>query len=655
MSGTYNLAKLKRVKLRHFTLFKKGGVYSEIDEEINDGVYCLAGANGLGKTTFLNTINYAITGLILEPYKIIASPQEIISNNKKFTERYYQGRIAAEDRSIAEIEVEIEVNNKIFRIVKGFTNREELKLFQLYSNGTVIESYQEKDFTNFEINKHYQDSIVRETGLVSFNYFIFIQLYILTFDESRRLLFWDERASSFALSLVFNLDPEATTKMSHLLREIEKYDSDARNARWQATRFKKKAIELQKDIGRERKPAETDMQNEYIGRTKEIDELEELQSNIEFELDTLRKELSIVLSDTHAIKQKIDALFASYSQPRTRLVNNDLVVQSINNNTCCLCDAQGSVISSMIEKAVSDEYCPLCKTKIGDITKAQAQVLDKIILFDAELSEKNALIDSLQLSINDKSAQFQRGNSSIEKLRRDLEKFLDVNVEVDFKSSSDSQLNSLVCQYNEQYRSFEIDSKKAYGIRDKLRKEYLIMMKETEKAMQAAELEFVPIFQKLAFEFIGLDIYLRTKSTIKAIMFVLEFEKTARTEATQLSESQRFFLDIALRMALAIQLSKNGNPVTMLIDTPEGSLDIAYENRVGMMFAKYCIEFNQNIFMISNINSSQLLVSLAETCKRDKMKFRRMMEWKDLSIVHVEGEELFTEVCKNLESILHGE
>jgi hypothetical protein len=90
----------------------------------------------------------------------------------------------------------------------------------------------------------------------------------------------------------------------------------------------------------------------------------------------------------------------------------------------------------------------------------------------------------------------------------------------------------------------------------------------------------------------------------------------------------------------------------MLIDTPEGSLDIAYENRVGLMFAEFVKEYQQNIIMTANINASQLLVTLAEKCGSEKMKFRRMLEWTDLSDIQKEGEHLFNKVYSNIEETL---
>ena len=63
-------------------------------------------------------------------------------------------------------------------------------------------------------------------------------------------------------------------------------------------------------------------------------------------------------------------------------------------------------------------------------------------------------------------------------------------------------------------------------------------------------------------------------------------------------------------------LSRSPSPAysaTLYIDTPEGSLDIAYERRAGRMFGKF-VEGHERLFMTANINTSQLLQELAPTC-----------------------------------------
>ncbi|GHU55872.1 hypothetical protein FACS189442_3930 [Spirochaetia bacterium] len=112
ISGKYNFIQLKRVIIRNFSLYKKEGQLYEVNEPINNGVFCLAGANGLGKTTFLNAINYGLTGIVLAPNKEVYTPDTIVTSSKQYTKRYFEGRIKATEKGKAEIELIFMVNGK---------------------------------------------------------------------------------------------------------------------------------------------------------------------------------------------------------------------------------------------------------------------------------------------------------------------------------------------------------------------------------------------------------------------------------------------------------------------------------------------------------------------------------------------------------------
>ena len=78
------------------------------------------------------------------------------------------------------------------------------------------------------------------------------------------------------------------------------------------------------------------------------------------------------------------------------------------------------------------------------------------------------------------------------------------------------------------------------------------------------------------------------------------------------------------------------------IDTPEGSLDIAYEARAGSMFSKFVAEGNR-LLMTANLRSSQLVLRLARLQKNTGMQIVRMTDWTDLTEVQQSEEALFTE------------
>lgn len=104
-------------------------------------------------------------------------------------------------------------------------------------------------------------------------------------------------------------------------------------------------------------------------------------------------------------------------------------------------------------------------------------------------------------------------------------------------------------------------------------------------------------------------------------------------------------------MALIQQMTEPGESVTSYIDTPEGSLDIAYEARAGAMFGKFVLS-GKNMIMTANINANQLLLRLAEVCGSEHMELVRMTDWSALSEVQASEEALFDEAYSRVEAIL---
>lgn len=651
MIGKYNFPKIKKVTIRGFSLYTRNNLIHEVNEEIGDGVFCLAGANGLGKTTFLNAINYGLTGMVLEPDKEVFSPKEIYKSNKHYTEHYFKGRIKASDEQKAEIELNLEVQNVSIRIVRGFFELDSLRNLEVYKKDGD-RKIQLSDFTDLspqELNKAYKDELVRLVGLNNFDFYVFLQLYVFTFDENRRMIFWDDRASTHTLSIAFNTDLSNTEKIISLKRDIEKHESDGRNSRWQATQIQNKMKHLIE--AKNQATSDEDSLRQYQAVIREYEKLERLHKNINIEYNTLLKNQSYVNSEIFGLKNEHKKLFSMYVQPRSRLLENTYIKMSLANNECCICHSSSEQIHASIEKNLHDEFCPLCGTAIVENGgNGQEELMEQITILDKKIAEKNHELDKSTIEINSKKAELDKIEFELNECKLVKEKL--ENTEPTLKHSNDNLgLSAVLESYEKQFAVFDAESKDSYIKRDKLKKEFEQMQNEVEKAYEEAKIDFVPLFKKFAKSFIGLDLNIVFQKDSRQIKLALEMQNTARTNYTQLSESQRFFLDIALRMALSIYLSKQSNEATILIDTPEGSLDIAYENRVGQMFADF-VQQNQNIIMTANINASQLLKALARRCGNSKMKFRRMLEWTDLSLVQKEGEELFNDVYRSIEAEL---
>ena len=161
------------------------------------------------------------------------------------------------------------------------------------------------------------------------------------------------------------------------------------------------------------------------------------------------------------------------------------------------------------------------------------------------------------------------------------------------------------------------------------------------------------MFRRLAESFLGMElsVNLHSKGPAAAATLSLDLKGISRRADHELSESQRFFLDIALRMALSQHMSDESAKACLLLDTPEGSLDIAYEDKAGEMIAQY-IDAGHNVIMTANINTSRLLQGLALHAGSKNMKLVRMTQWAQLSDVQLENKHLFDQAFHSLEERL---
>ena len=652
--GKYNFIRLKQVIIRNFSLYKKDGKIYEVNETINDGVFCLAGANGLGKTTFLNALNFGLTGIVLAPGKEVLEPSDIKTSNKKYTDRYFIGRIKDSEKDKALIEVLFYVNGVYVKVCRNFFDADGLRSLEIFvkdNDNNVKTLIDTENKSPKQLNEIYQKEIARLMGIKNFEYFVFMQLYVFTFDENRRMIFWDDRASSHALAIAFNTDIKDSEELIATQREMEKLESYGRNYRWQATQIEKKIKDL---LTKQNEYPDTNKQQEEYDKINiELGEATKILENTKIEYNTLLKNLSVLHSEVMYKKQDRVKMFSIYSEPRAKLLQNPYISHSIEKKECCICGSKGDFIVESIETNLYKDHCPLCDTKIDEgQSEEQDRLIQSIELNDKEITSKTKEIDVVTKEIEWKKVQLEKAEYEYNKLKDSLNTLLEVNPLLYNSNTGNQGMDYLIEVYRKESEENKRLSKKSYQERDKLVIKLKSLQDKIETGYSEAESIFVPIFQNLAKSFIGLDLDIRLQREKHVQKLVLELQNSARTDSFQLSESQRFFLDIALRMALAIYLSTSDNPATMLIDTPEGSLDIAYENRVGRMFANFVGKYSQNMLMTANINASQLLISLAELCGSEKMKFRRMLDWTDLTPIQKEGESLFEKVYINIEDAL---
>ncbi|MFF5536998.1 AAA family ATPase [Streptomyces cinerochromogenes] len=628
-------------------------IYSErptLEVDIRRGVFCLAGANGLGKSSFLAAINFGLTGIVTNPSSrnAFSSTKKFYNNSLEYSRHYFDGRIEELDRDAAEVSLRFTIGPRRYELTRNLFEPEALRHLTVVNDAGEIVSIE----TNSDERRHedYKKLLLEDCRLSSFDQFVFIQHFLLTFDERRHLLFWDEQVTTPMLYLAFGIHAEDAKRADELTHAVNRAESQRRNAQWQATTARRRMKDLGVDeideaVFESLAERHQELIDQVDARASELNRLQR-------EAADARLDLANVSAEYQVLRHQYDDVFSqrlkAHSTPRL----HPLVTEALQTNRCTVCGTEGAHVGARITEKLESHCCPLCDTETRQETP-RAESFEALKRVDTDLAETRDRLKAAQV----RRDRIDKAVDEALKLHSSATQALDEFEAVNQKALpiADASISSLL----DQRRVAEAARKRAMERRDEwrdkrdaARRELEPLQRALRSAYETAENEFVPTFRELARQFLGLDldIFLDTADKTRFVLG-LEVQGTRRRATTALSESQRFFLDIALRMALIQQMTEPSETVTSYIDTPEGSLDIAYEARAGAMFGKFVLS-GKNMIMTANINANQLLLRLAEVCRSEHMELVRMTDWSALSEVQASEEALFDEAYSRVEEIL---
>jgi DNA repair exonuclease SbcCD ATPase subunit len=643
----------ERVVLRNFTLYRRR---REVSAQFDRGVFCLAGANGLGKSTFLSALNFAITGVVLPPAggTRFLGADDLYQNALNYAGTYFDGRISAADHDLAEVELQMRVGRRRYTLTRGMFAPSGLRSLTIEDDDGSVDAFDDPAFDDTERHRLYQDELLSDSGLEDFSQLVFLQLLILTFDEQRRLLFWDDRVTQAALFIAFGVSAQEARTAEELLRQIDRADSLVRNLQWQATGVRKQLEALvsvaQGDGDADARTAveHERLQQQALAAADRVSRAEDAAGDTAVRIADRSARL-------RAARARYDAIYADRLLSRRHARSHPVVVATLTNHLCAICGSADSEVSSRIKGQLAAGHCPLCESVLpppsGDDDELLAElrgVGEQIVVLEGELADgEKALIRHREI--------VEVAEAQLRGLQRDLEGFRQENTMALARSSLQgraveeateglqSQINALLARKEEQRQR-----------RGHAQMQLADLQEGLVEAYVRVEGAFVPRFTDLAYRFLGVPLEIDIERRGSDIRLRLALADSDRRAPDELSESQRFFVDIALRMALAQQMASAEHPACMYIDTPEGSLDIAYESRAGSMFGSF-VEGQNQMLMTANINTSELLGQLAATCGPERMRLLRMTEWTYLTEVQQQAEGLFERAYASIEEKLeHG-
>ena len=640
------LPKINRIVIENFSLYKQ---QRRIEMDVNDGVMCLVGANGLGKSTFISIVSYAMTGVVVQPnidFKSLNSISEFAKKAYGFADIFFEGRVDERDRMQAQVTVEFALGDYNYIITREFFSSADLLRF----NRKDAEGYETVSAGKL-LSDQYKDFFVQDSELSTFDQYIFIQTYVLTFDESKKLLFWDEDVMSRVMYLFFSINAESAQRADVLRKNIKRYESNMRNIQWEISKVEKRLGKIHSNgvvTEQEMNDIEAacnEMDAKQTTRNEKAQQYEQKKAK--------RDEIKLQIDDNalrqNETKARYEQLFGTLYTSGGVTVENDVHIQSsLKQIIILLAENEAADISEQVEN--------LRQTIIGVIKHKRIEneqaLLNELKRLDEVLSQLKQKGEELNITYVRLTGELETDRAEIEQLTFQIEQFSKENESVLAKKSNIQQgqqaqreIEALRLNIDQLRKEKEEAEKKRNECQEELKP-----LDESVKQQYSSMAEtFIPSFQDYAKSFIGLDIDVELRNVSGMPSLVVNVNGSDRRLRYQLSESQQYFLDIALRFSLIENIQSNR--AFMLIDTPEGSLDIAYESRAGKMFADFVAK-GYSVIMTANINSSQLLLKLAELCGEQRMRIERMTEWTVLSQVQQAEQEVIESAYDKIEEKL---
>lgn len=639
------LPNIVKLELTNFSLYCEQSVVMDFSKPVS----CLMGANGIGKSTLLNCINFAITGRINPTNKKLKSI-DILDRGNNYYLQYFDGRIAEVDKDYASTRITFMLGDKRIEVVRNF-----------FPDNSILE-YKLDNKTQDPCN--YEKDVVQFANLNNYAQFVFLQLKVLTFDESRDCLFWNPSILTPTIFLCLGESVDNAERADELAHEIQKVNSRIRNVQWEISKQSARLTTLveEKSKTEETRPQytsedEANAQNEYEEIIKELEESESYQQGYIKERQQLYARITELTVEKVRFRKEYEEHYAELYAEKGHLYRNPIIM-ALTSEGCPICHATHKKLPKHVEQAIEQNICPLCGEPVPETATEQTDIIAKLEEIDNNLSSLDHELEELILRQKTVEEQLDTLKKKIDELKERKEGIEKKSYSFLFDDPADDSWTSRINALQDSISTVEREKSKHIEERDQLKMEYDSLCVSLEKIYHRVQVDFLPIFKNFAKEFTGLDLDMNLISVTddgrKMFKFILQIDDTNRDNEFELSESQRFFIDIALRMAIVTFVCKQTKASTsMLIDTPEGSLDIAYETNAGSMFYEYVAE-NQKMIITANLNSSGLIQTLATKTKLDKFELISMLKWAKLSSVQNTHFELFEKSISVIEGRLEG-
>ena len=629
MSREIFLPELLSINIKNYSLYPNGLDYTY---DFVKGVNLILGGNGMGKTTFVNIIRFGLIGLYKRAKDLTRTYRDrAIVKRLLYPSSYFSSR---KDDSLSNLNeatviLKFKIRDVLFEVNRSLDSGCLLNFSVngVLGEGLVIEESVYEDLhDNIKCNYllyQYETQIKKYSNLM-FDDLIFFVNEILFFGENHNTVLWNKGidgktdVQNELFNKYFN-EPSLDLERQELLRQAKYYDSLSRH-RSEDIRVINRLVEKIRSSNTNDKDLSPSL--DIVDLKNEIDKVKEKLENIKLEQNGLNSEISILHGEIN--RQSMQASVIDENKKRLEKKINSLLWETLHpqydvfvkniqiNHICPMCNKKDSFLFNKIND--SSTNCFLCGSKIhqtedSEVMSEYKQISNEHRAIYQSIANKQRKIKVLE----ERLLQLDRAFQEIDLHRRSL---LQQLRELQYKRASLTEPDKLQAMDDERniYEKEKIEFQKKSSECAKKAQQLTIKIEEEILANVAA---FSSIFSSYAEQFLGvpcsLEYHKYDSDTFNRFYPVIGGK--VRRQDESLSESQRFFIDHAFRMSILSFFYKT--PSFYIVETPDSSLDLSYEQNAASVFLKF-LEHPNIVIITSNLNNSSFLNYLIES---DKVPF----------------------------------
>ncbi|MEM1405955.1 MAG: AAA family ATPase [Bacteroidota bacterium] len=639
------LPELLAIEIKNFTLYPNG---LDFKHDFIKGINMIVGGNGMGKTTLVNIIKYALIGHYKEEYDYTRSYkgnriEKRISNPWAYFSKRDVSPQLADGKPF--VRLFFRIKNTEFEITRCLENIEilEAKVAGESIKGEPL-SQKQFDLLSYEVTREKNDTLkkdktkkieaslpfkfekaVENSTNVPFDDLIFFVNKILFFGEDHKTILWNDNPENDVQMELFNKyfnDSELNRLREETKRQAKYYDTQARH-KSEDIRVINGLLDKVKgddDSGQEKNEDEvrahiTDLRKQIETLTYKIDQKQEDREKYE-------KELKILNNSVNELSQRANVLEADLNKhERDHLLSKwvtlhssyEIFEKSLKTNSICpMCsqDVPEKTLKSILDKPAD---CILCGQEIierkdetvekkdSNLKNSLNATYEQISTHQKKIYTYENTLEKLDQDFNDLAVEKRRLSSELRKLEYDS-----------INDDGEEKITDLTPFYDE-LDQLELDKEKYHTMSRECREKVMGISERIEGEIVKNALRFSSLFAGYAGKFLGVECSLTFDNLNGQRRFYPVIDGAIREQEEELSESQRFFVDHSFRMSI-LSFFYN-RPSFYIVETPDSSLDISYERNAADVFIKFLAN-PYSLIITTNLNNSEFLDYLVKSYKQ---------------------------------------